>query len=157
MQTSDIIETLKEQLKPVLAELKTEIVELTLRRESRGLMLRLIADKAGGITIDECALINNRLGDIIDEKGLIDDRYFLEVCSPGLDRPLRNKLDFDRVLGKAVDIWVSATVLGVRFLRGVVKRAEEESVIVERDDHSEVAIPYNIIDKARLNLKLHKE
>lgn len=152
MELDGILETLREELKPTLDELDAEIVEFTLKRAGKNLVLRLLVDKAGGINIDECALINQRIGDIVEEKALIGERYLLEVFSPGLDRSLKTKTDFERVKGKDVEIWLSTSVEGTRYIIARVKSTDEQGVVIEDKDAKEIHLSYQSIARARLKL-----
>lgn len=78
-----------------------DLVDIIYRYEGRGLVLRVLVDKPeGGITLDECAGLNNEISRILDEKDMLQQRYILEVSSPGLDRPLNSKNDFLRCINK---------------------------------------------------------
>src|SRR3990167_9523060 len=82
---------------PLLAEQGVELVELMYRREGRGMVLRFLVHTPGGITLDRCAALNRALSDRLDAGGFLDEPYLLEVASPGLDRPLSTRRDFERV------------------------------------------------------------
>jgi ribosome maturation factor RimP len=99
-------ERLQQVIAPVLGDVQAELVELDLVRASGQIIVRLLVDKPGRINLDECALINRRLGDIIEEQNIISDRYVLEVSSPGIDRPLKAKSDFARNSGKPVKLFL---------------------------------------------------
>ena len=69
-------------------------------------MLRLLVDKIyGGITLDECARLNEKICDVIQTEGIIKQRYILEVSSPGIDRFLLTREDFSRCLNRKVRIF----------------------------------------------------
>jgi ribosome maturation factor RimP len=114
--------------------------------------LQLFVDKEGGINIDECAIINSRLGDIIEAKNLIDERYILEVSSPGLDRPLKTKRDFERVVGKKLDIWLVREQKNKTFITGRLKSLDEKGLTVESAKNGDITIDYETISRAVLKL-----
>ena len=92
---------------PILQDLGLEEVDLTYRREGPRMVLRLLADRPkGGITVDECSLLNHKIGAQLDEADIIGERFFLEVCSPGLDRPLQTPEDFARNIGSRVKVTI---------------------------------------------------
>ena len=66
--------------------------------------LRVFIDKEGGIDIDDCSELSGKLEDILDERDLIPTSYMLEVSSPGLDRELKKERDFQREMGKSIDV-----------------------------------------------------
>jgi ribosome maturation factor RimP len=152
MDTQEVLDILKAELTPLLTELKAEVIDFSLKRRGPELVLSMLADKDGGITIDECALINNRIGDIVDSKNIIAERYTIEVSSPGLDRPLKAKRDFERLTGGIIEVWLLAPVEGKNFLTARIKRADETAVLVEDKNLKEFVIPYGAINKARLKI-----
>ena len=76
-----------------------ELIELHFRRVDQRSILTFLVDKAGGISLEDCAKLNQRLG------AFFQGRYLLEVSSPGLDRPLKTPKDF----GRAVNDWIRVT------------------------------------------------
>jgi ribosome maturation factor RimP len=152
MEPNKLLEAIRVELKPILDELKAEIVELSLKRLPAKITLQLFVDKEGGINIDECAIINSRLGDIIEAKNLIDERYILEVSSPGLDRPLKTKRDFERVVGKKLDIWLVREQKNKTFITGRLKSLDEKGLTVESAKNGDIAIDYETISRAVLKL-----
>ena len=88
-----------------------ELLEIVFRRSPGRSQLVLTADKTGGISLDDCAEINRRVGFLLDalaREGSVDtvlhSPYDLEVESPGLDRPLKNERDFSRAVGDRVKV-----------------------------------------------------
>jgi ribosome maturation factor RimP len=108
------IEQLRESIRGQIAVLGAELLDINFRRSGSRCFLTFIVDRKGGITLDECAEINARLGDYFDKladespeasndkSGFISGSYMLEVNSPGLDRPLRSENDFTRALGDRI-------------------------------------------------------
>lgn len=126
-----------------------DFVELIYRYEGRNLVLRLLVDKPeGGIILDECAELNNQISRILDEKNLIQDRYILEVFSPGLDRPLKTKNDFSRCINRRVKFFLSEAINGKIEIDGVIKEPQEQGVSIETGG-GEVQIPFSKINKAK--------
>ncbi len=150
MDNQVLIERLQQAIVPVLKDLQAELVELDLVRASGQIIVRLLVDKPGTrINLDECALINHRLGDIIEEQDIIPDRYVLEVSSPGIDRPLKAKSDFARNPGKPVKLFLREAVNGKIEWDGVIRNVSDTEVSVEIKGQA-VAIPLSIINKGKL-------
>ena len=149
MENQAIIEEIKKAISPVLEDTNSELVQLDLIRTSGQVIIRVLVDKVeGGISLDECTRINKRLGDILEEQGIIPDRYVLEVSSPGLDRPLKNESDFRRCLNKKVKFFLLEPVNGKLEWDGLIKSVSDGQV------HAEVAtgqiqIPLVKINKAK--------
>ena len=79
-----------------------ELVELQLSGSSRRPILRAYVDIPGGTTVDACAELSRRIEARLEAAELVGERYVLEVSSPGLDRPLRRRRDFARLVGRPV-------------------------------------------------------
>lgn len=153
METSGTLERLKQELEPILSDLNAEIVELSLYRAGNKLIVRLLADKEGGITMGECALINKHLGNVIEEKFIINERYILEVNSPGLDRPLKAQRDYERVKPEdEVDFWLKEALEDKTYYSGKIKTALDDKVIIVDKDGKEISILYGIIAKAKVRI-----
>ena len=102
------IENRRDDIKREIEKLGAELVEMNFRKTSGRSVLLIIADKPSGITLDDCALINRMLSQYFDslqdEGGFFSTPYYLEVNSPGLDRPLKTEADFRRVTGQQVRV-----------------------------------------------------
>jgi ribosome maturation factor RimP len=126
-----------------------ELVDLNFRYEGRDIFLRVLVDKPqGGITLDECAQLNSSIGHILDEKGIIEQRYILEVSSPGLDRPLINEADFLRCRGKAVRFFLRTSLYGKTECVGVIQEVTEDAVEIEAEGER-LRLPIIEIAKAK--------
>lgn len=100
------IESRLEEIKRLIEVVGAELIDISLRRSGSRSVLTVLVDKAGGVTLDECADINRRLGFFLDETGFSQNPYSLEVNSPGLDRPLKTEKDFLRVVGQRIRVIV---------------------------------------------------
>ena len=103
---NDVMAIAEELLKD---QSEIELVDVEYVKE-RDWYLRVFIDKAGGIEIDDCQALSERLEKVLDEKDIIRDSYILEVSSPGLDRQLKKPRDFVREQGKKVDVTLYAPV-----------------------------------------------
>jgi ribosome maturation factor RimP len=130
-----------------------ELVDLTYRREGPKMVLRLILDKKDGITLDECGDVNEQLGELLDKENVLAESYTLEVCSPGLDRLLKTKKDFDRVAGKVVRINTYGPIDNKREHIGKVVACSDAAVTVElKGTGARRTVPLEKIAKARLEI-----
>ena len=97
-----------------------ELVDVEYVRE-HDWYLRVFIDKAGGIEIDDCQALSERLAKVLDDENVIADSYILEVSSPGLDRQLKKPRDFVREQGKKGDVTLYAHEDGKKEFTGVLK------------------------------------
>ncbi len=119
-------------------------------KEGSDYYLRVYADKEGGITINDCEIVNRALGDLLDKDDYIDDAYILEVSSPGLTRPLKKENDFKRSIGKLVEIKTFAKVNGAKEFEGILKAYDADTVTIEFEDETEIVVSRKDISMIRL-------
>src|SRR5690554_4767223 len=97
------IETMTEELiNPILQNEAFELVDIEFKKEGPHRYLRVYIDKPEGITLDDCQKISEQLSKELDKADPIEENYFLEISSPGLDRPLKKVSDFNRFKGENV-------------------------------------------------------
>jgi len=126
-----------------------ELVHVEHQVEQSGRTLRLYIDKPGGVTLDDCAVISRQLGDILDVNLEAGGSYHLEVSSPGPERPLGKKQDYERFKGKTVKIRTIRPVNDRRNFRGVLMGVSED-VITVMVNGEKIAIPFVEIARGRL-------
>ena len=150
MDKEALIGELKNIIGDFLQAQNLELVDLIYRFEGRDLFLRILADRPeGGITIGECTNLNRDVGTLLDEKDIIPDRYILEVSSPGLDRPLQTKKDFQRNMNKKVRVFLNELVEAKLEHAGIIVNIGEDIVSI-RDNNKIIEIPLVKITKAKL-------
>ncbi len=149
MDRQEIIAELKNVIGDYLKTRRMDLVDLILRHEGRGLILRILIDRPeGGITMGECAELNNQITILLDEKDILQTRYILEVASPGLDRPLKTKNDFLRCTNRRVRFFLNESINGKIELEGLISKVENDSVYIESKNEI-IEIPLIKINKAK--------
>ena len=152
------MEELREQIRqiaqPALDRYNAELVDVILTKAAHRPTLRILVDKEGGITLDECSDINRELSDILDKTGIMKTSYVLEVSSPGLDRPLRTRRDFEKVAGEELNVHIKKPVEGKNFFQAMLDSVDEEFIILKKKDGRMLKIPYENIHKASLQIKI---
>jgi ribosome maturation factor RimP len=103
-----------------------ELVEVALDREPTGKYLRIYIDKPEGITLDDCEAYHRTVMPLVENY----DYDFMEVSSPGIDRPLKSDRDFERNLGAEVEIRLFRALDGVKELNGVLAGFDGESLTI---------------------------
>ena len=111
-----------------------EVVDVEYVKEAGTWYLRAYCDTDSGIGVDECADISRALSDWLDKEDFIDDSYILEVSSPGLGRQLKKDKDFERELGKKVELKLYKAVDGLKENDGILKSYDNDTVTIEVDD-----------------------
>ena len=147
---------IKERVKaialPLLKEQGLELLEVQYRREQHGWILRLIIDKPGGVSLDDCVAVSRELSQILDVDDFVDQAYNLAVSSPGLDRPLKSMTDFQRFRGRLVKVVTSEPLAGEHVFIGRIRETEGESIVLEVG-RREVVIPFPQVARARLEVE----
>ena len=129
---------------PIIQSNKFELVDVEYVKEGGTWYLRAYIDKPGGITVDDCEIVNRALGDLLDREDFIEDSYILEVSSPGLGRPLKKETDFVRSQGKEVEIRTYRMVERQKEFRGILKAWDKEAVTIETEEGEQVFSRDNI-------------
>ena len=124
-------------LMPIMEANGFELVDVEYVKEAGNWYLRAYIDKSGGITVDDCEVVNRELGYLLDRDDFIDDSYILEVSSPGLGRPLKKERDFIRSKGEEVEIRTYRMVDRQKEFRGVLKAWDKDTVTIETEDGQE--------------------
>ncbi|MCE5285107.1 MAG: ribosome maturation factor RimP [Pelosinus sp.] len=146
------IEELVEKLaNDIIAETALELVDVEYIKE-REWYLRVFLDKEGGMDIEDCQWVSERLEAKLDELDPISDSYYLEVSSPGLDRPLKKERDFVRHAGDKVELHTFAPLDGKKDFVGVLKGLVDNEIQVDIDGN-ELSIPREKVAQIRLYLE----
>ena len=154
MKRHDVVAQVEELLRPITARLGLETVDVSLSGEGHRTVLRVLMDRPdGGITVEECAQVNESLSRQLDLYDLFEHTYTLEVSSPGLDRPLRTEADFRRFAGRKAEIKTYGPVDGQRTVRGVLLGVIGEAVVLQVDDR-QMQVPKAQIAQARLVVEM---
>ena len=132
-------------LEKTVGGLGYELVDLELANGGR--LVRLFIDKAGGVNVEDCAVVSNHLTRLLVVESVDYDR--LEVSSPGLDRPLKRPQDFARFVGERAQVKVRLPLNGRRRFVGKLQNVGEVGIELEVDGEL-VSIGFSDIDKARL-------
>jgi len=146
--SAEIKDVIREIVVPPVASRGLELVDIELRREGRGLVLRIIIYRDGGVTIDDCAEVSREVGYLLEVNDPLDRAYTLEVSSPGLDRPLKTARDFERNLGNKVDIIYRNEDANTN-LTGVISQVVDGERLLIKTTKREVEIPLHEIVKAK--------
>ena len=116
---------------PIVEALGLELIEVEYVKEGPSWYLRLYIDKRGGVSIDDCQIVSEQVGEAIDAADPVSGAYIFEVSSPGLDRPLKNESDFRRYEGELVELSLYAPVNGNKNYEGILKGLKDGEIVIE--------------------------
>ncbi|MGY6210310.1 ribosome maturation factor RimP [Cytobacillus firmus] len=150
---SKVTETVEQLVTPIVDELNLELVDIEYVKEGKDWFLRVFIDKETGVDIEECGMVSERLSEKLDAEDPIPYNYFLEVSSPGAERPLKKDSDFIKAVGKNVYIKTYEQIDGEKTFEGVLTQFDGETVTVEvkiKTRKKNIEIPYEKVANARL-------
>ena len=152
MSPSKNAQALEALLAPVIDSLGYELVDVWLGSEFGRRVLRIRADRPGGITLGECAGLSREIAPHLDVADLIQGTYSLEVSSPGIQRPLKRARDFDRFRGERVVVRTSTAIEGRKTFRGTNKGIDSEGRVVVEDAETRRAYSIELAQVREANL-----
>src|SRR5699024_3551119 len=115
--------------------------------------LRVYIDKIDGVSLDDCEKMSAKLGKELDEKDPIRDPYYLEVSSPGLDRPLKTDSDLKRNLNKDIEISLYRAFNNEKNYEGKLIDVNEKEILITDDDNN-ISITREYIANIKLAIKV---
>ncbi|ABB15696.1 MULTISPECIES: ribosome maturation factor RimP [Carboxydothermus] len=130
-------------------ELNLEVVDVEFVKEAGRYFLRIYIDKDEGVDLDDCQNFSERIGVILDEEDPIPQSYYLEVSSPGIERPLKKLADFEKFAGREAQIKTFAAIEGQKQFKGKLLGVRDGQVVIDAGK-GEVQIPLEQIAKANL-------
>lgn len=155
---SEVTEIVKKVLTPILTSHNFYLYDLEFVKESKNWYLRVYIDKKNGINIEDCALISDELSEKLDamDPDPIPQAYFLEVSSPGAERPLKNTKQFESAVGEYIHVSLYSPISGQKVYEGTLKKLESDSLTLTvnlKGRIKDIVIPKKSIAKARLAIK----
>ncbi|KGX88408.1 ribosome maturation factor RimP [Pontibacillus litoralis] len=153
MGNNDIKQTTTRLVQPILDEMNLELVDIEFVKEGKNWYLRVFADKDGGIEIEECGQVSEQLSAKLDEEDPITFPYFLEISSPGAERPLKTRKDMEKHVGYYINVKLYEPMNGEKELEGTLTSFEDDIATIkvkEKTRTKQIEVPYGKIAKARL-------
>jgi len=150
---SKVTEVVEELASPIIQELGLELVEIDYVKEGKNWFLRVYIDSDSGVDIEDCGLVSERLSEKLDSLDPIPHNYFLEVSSPGAERPLKKDKDFEKAIGKNVFIKTYEPIDGEKSFEGTLLEFNGQILKIEvkiKTRKKTFEIPYEKVANARL-------
>lgn len=147
----DVLDKITAMIAPSLEAMGYSIVQLKLDSAERRKTLSLMAERIDGriMSFDDCTMISRTVSALMDVEDPITTAYNLEVCSPGVDRPLVKFADFERHVKYEVKLETLIPVEGRKRFRGVITAAKN-NIVSMKTDNGEYDIPFTNIKSAKL-------
>ncbi len=136
-----------------------ELVDVEYEKMGSDFILSILVDKPEGITVEDTAELTDIISPLLDtiKPDPFPDQYMLEVSSPGLERPLKTKEALENAVGSYINVSLYKAIDKVKIFEGELISFDGENLVIDFMDktrHKQVEIPYEIVSKARMAVKL---
>ena len=126
---SKVTSVIEELVTPIVEELSLELVDIEFVKEGRSWFLRVYVDNPdGNIDIEQCAQVSERLSLLLDENDPVEQNYYLEVSSPGAERPLKKEADFEKAVGKFIYVKTYEPIKDMKEFEGYLTAYTEQGL-----------------------------
>lgn len=154
------VERIRELAAGIAAAYGLELFDVSYDREGGTFVLRVVLDRPGpsataedSVSLEHCARVSEELSAVLDVEDVVPDAYTLEVSSPGLDRPLRTRDDFQRFAGRLAKIVTAEPIARQTAFAGHLRGVEGDDVLFENEGGRMVRLPIGLIRRARLEVE----
>ncbi|WP_100399317.1 ribosome maturation factor RimP [Bacillus sp. FJAT-44742] len=138
---------------PIVEEMNLELVDVEFKKEGENWFLRVFIDGENGVDIEECGKVSEQLSEKLDQEDPIKQAYYLEVSSPGAERPLKTEKDMYKAIGKNVYVTTYEPVEGEKAFEGALIDFDGSVLQIEvkvKQKKKTYEVPYDKVAKARL-------
>ncbi|QQY80699.1 ribosome maturation factor RimP [Keratinibaculum paraultunense] len=153
MNKKNILKIIEENCEPIIEDLGYDLVDIEFIKENGQQFLRFYIGNVEGITIGDCQKVSEAVGNKLDEIDIIKNSYYLEISSPGLDRPLKTDKDLRRNIGKEIEVSLYKNIDGKKKYTGKLASFTQENIIIIEENQKERAIQRDIISNIKLVVK----
>ncbi len=150
MKKKEIEQKVTELVNTLLSDDTVELVDVEYVKEGQDYFLRVFIDKPDGVTINDCETVSRGIDGKLDEHDWIKEHYYLEVSSPGLDRPLKKAADFQRNIGKRVEIKLYQLLDEKKLYEGILISKDGENIVIETDQEKQLTFNESQVALVRL-------
>jgi ribosome maturation factor RimP len=157
MGAGSIEERVREIAERVSIDHGLELVHAEVAGPENKPIVRIFIDKPAGVTHDDCAAVSFHVGTVLDVEDFIHASYTLEVSSPGLERGLYKRADYERFAGSKAKLRARRAINGQRNFRGTLLGLEDDEVLFDDRTNGQVRIPLDAIAKANLEVDVEED
>lgn len=144
-----IIEKIEKIVTPVVNEMGLSLVDIEYMQDGGYWYVRIYVENLNGeITLEECAAISGKIDEDVDK--LIEQRFFLEVSSPGIERPLKKIEDFIRFKGEKIKVSLKHKINDKKSFEGIITECKANIIFLEIEEENIVEIPFSEVKKANI-------
>lgn len=149
-----IEKTIEEIVLPIVDKNNFELIDVEYIKEAGHYYLRVYIDKEGGIGLNDCKMVSEELSETLDKIDPIKENYFLEISSPGIDRPLKKDNDFERYKGRDVELKLYKALDGQKQFEGELVGLFEGIIKIKTDKDEILEFNKKEVSIIRLSVKI---
>ena len=142
--------TIEQTVAAALEGQGVELVDLVIQNQGRKKLLQFFVDKQGGVTLDDCAELTDKIDSVLEMENLIDGAYILEVSSPGIKRALKKPAHFKKFINERVRVIVKTPIEGRGFFTGTIASADDNGFVLD-DGTTQFNFKYTDVKKVNLD------
>lgn len=143
----EVLENIKNLIKPVLDKHSVFLVDIVIRGERGSKLVEVFIDNYNGVTADLCADVSRDVSRILNEENIISGNYFLNISSPGLNRPLKFPEQYHKHIGHKIEVEHKDNE-ELKKIRGELIKADDSEITISDNKNSQIKIKYSNIIKA---------
>lgn len=151
MKRRKVVDVVSDLLVPFLPGIGMELVDVEFVKEGQHRYLRIFIDKEGGVSLEDCQKVSEYLNEKLDSTDPIEENYFMEVSSPGVERVLKKDSDFERFKEQLVEVKLYFPLEGTKVIEGTLKGLKDGKVAVQPENTTRILeIPRDKISLVKL-------
>jgi len=150
MKKKRVVDVVEDILTPFVKTHNMEIVDVEFVKEGPYRYLRITIDKDEPVTLDDCQMVSQFLNSQLDSIDPIEEQYFLEVTSPGVERVLKKEKEFEKFTGRVVQLKLFHTYEGQKAITGTLIGLIDDHIVIENDHMGRLEIPKSKVSLTKL-------
>lgn len=152
-----VVDVVEEAITPFLKSNSIELVDVEFVKEGPYRYLRVTIDKDEPVTLDDCQMVSQFLNQKLDTLDPIEEQYFLEVTSPGVERVLKKDKDFAKFVGREIQLKLFQPFDGQKMIIGILEGLIDDHVVVIHENMGRIEIPKSKVSVAKLVVNFDQE
>ncbi len=150
MKKKRVVDVVSEIVEPFAKAQGLELLDVEFVKEGPYRYLRVTIDKEEGVSLDDCQLVSQHLNSKLDSIDPIEEQYFLEVTSPGVERTLKKDSDFERFKDREIQLKLYQPFEGQKVINGFLLGLVDDNIMIKNEAMGEVSIPKSKVSVAKL-------
>lgn len=150
MKKKRVVDVVEELLLPFLQTNGIELVDVEFVKEGPYRYLRITIDKDDPITLDDCQMVSQFVNKKLDTVDPIEEQYFLEVTSPGVERILKKEKEYQKFVGRTVQLNLFQPLEGQKIIIGTLQGLVDDHIMIETEHMGKISVPKSKVSLTKL-------